>query len=101
MIKTALSLLAAGASKINPSDIGLKNPTKDPNTALTGLLTIAYTAAGIICVIIIIIAGFIYITSNGDASSVKRAKEAIFGAVAGLIVVILAFTITQFVLGRV
>lgn len=67
---------------------------------LASILGTVYTWAGIIAVIIIVIAGFMYVTSSGDASKVKRAKDAILYAVIGLVVVILAFVITQFVLGR-
>jgi hypothetical protein len=93
-----LHLLAA-TEKINPSSIGL-DPVKNPDAAIAGALSAAYAAAGMLCVVIIIIAGHLYTTSSGDAANLKRAKEAILGSVIGLIVVIMAFVITQFVLGR-
>ena len=93
-------LLAAGTVKIDPNQIGVKNATTDPNAALSGILNLAYAGAGIVCVIVIVIAGVMYVTSDGDPSNIKRAKNAILGAVSGLIVVIMAFAITQFVLGR-
>jgi len=58
-----------------------------------------YYWAGAIAVIVIIAAGFFYVTSNGNPQQVTRAKNAILGAVVGLIVVLLAFTITAIVLG--
>jgi hypothetical protein len=97
--KSLVAWLAAGTEKIDPSTIGVP-PVKDANAALSGLLNVAYAGAGILCVVIIIFGGYIYVTSDGDASNVKRAKNAILGAVTGLIVVIMAFTITQFILGR-
>lgn len=92
--------LFAASDKINPSSIGLKNPVKNADTAFSGLLNLAYTMAGIVCVIIIIIAGYLYVTSSGNASTTKRAKDAILGAVIGIVVILVAFTITQFVIGR-
>ncbi len=83
---------------IDPNDIGLKDPVKDADAALAGILAAAYSAAGVLCVIVIIIAGYIYAVS--DNNNVKTAKQAIIGAVIGLIVVMSAFVITQFVLGR-
>lgn len=86
-------------SKINPNDIGL-DPVKNADTALADLLTVVYGAAGIVCVLTIIIGGYIYTTSAGDPSGVKRGKDVILGSSIGLVVVLMAFVITQFVLGR-
>lgn len=67
---------------------------------LKNALNAAYLWAGIICVIIIVVAGFMYVSSAGDASRVTKAKNAIFGAVIGIVVILLAFAITNFVIGR-
>lgn len=95
-----LELLAAADTKVNPGEIGINNPVKDANSALGDVLTTAYGAAGVVCVVIIIIAGYTYVTSSGDPSSTKRAREAIIGAVTGIVVILLAFTITNFILGK-
>lgn len=52
---------------------------------------------GAIAVIMIIIGGIRYTTSNGDASNTKAAKDTILYAVIGLIVAILAYAIVNFV----
>ena len=54
---------------------------------------------GIIAVIMIIIGGIRYTTSNGDSSAIKSAKDTIMYAVIGLVVAILAFAIVNFVIG--
>lgn len=95
---SVLSLLAQ--AKINPGDIGLKDPVTNANTAVTGILNAVYLWAGIICVLIIVIAGFLYVTADANASQIKRAKDAIIGASIGLVVIMMAFGITQFVIGR-
>jgi hypothetical protein len=53
---------------------------------------------GAIAVIMIIIGGIRYTTSNGDANATKGAKDTILYAVIGLIVAILAYAIVNFVL---
>ena len=53
---------------------------------------------GAIAVIMIIVGGIRYATSNGDASSTKGAKDTILYAVVGLVVAILAYAIVNFVL---
>ncbi len=90
----------AATEKIDPGSIGLNNPQKDANLGIASILSTVYLWAGIVCVLIIVIAGYYYVTSSGDAAGIKRAKQAIIGACVGVIVVLLAFVITQFVLGR-
>jgi uncharacterized membrane protein YjfL (UPF0719 family) len=54
--------------------------------------------AGAIAVIVIIFGGVRYVTSTGDASRVKQAKDTILYGIIGLVVSILAFAIVQFVI---
>lgn len=53
---------------------------------------------GTIAVLVIIIGGIRYTTSNGEASSIKSAKDTILYAVIGLIVAMMAFAIVNFVI---
>lgn len=92
--------LLAATDKIDPGSIGINNPPTDPNTTLANILTTVYAWAGIVAVIVIIVAGFYYTTSSGDTAGLQRAKLAIIGSAVGLIVIIMAFAITQFILGR-
>ncbi len=75
-------------------------PTVDPNTIFTNGLNIAYFLLGAIAVIIIIVSGILYATSAGNSSQITRAKNALTYAIVGLVIVLLAFTITQFITGR-
>lgn len=53
---------------------------------------------GAIAVIMIIIGGIKYATSNGDSSAITSAKNTIMYSVIGLIVAIMAYAIVNFVL---
>lgn len=53
---------------------------------------------GMIAVIMIVIGGIRYTTSNGESSQIQSAKNTILYAVVGLIVAILAFAIVNFVI---
>lgn len=77
-----------GSSSANQDD--LKNFIK---TIVNVLLFIL----GAIAVIMIIIGGIRYTTSNGDAGQVSSAKNTILYAVVGLVVAILAYAIVNFV----
>ena len=85
-------------AKINSGDIGV--PKVEASTAISGILNTVYFAAGIVAVIVIIISGYFYVLSNGDATKVKRAKDGILYSVVGLVIVMTAFLITNFVIGR-
>lgn len=95
MLKYHLLQLAA---LIDSKDIGFDGPTS-ADGALKNVLNGVYFWAAAIAIIIIVVAGFLYTTSNGDAAQVTRAKNAILGACIGLVVVIFAFAITNFILG--
>jgi hypothetical protein len=97
--KINLALFAA-TEKINPGDIGLQGQVTNANTALTSILNTVYFWAGIVAVIIIIVGGYLYVTANGNASQVGQAKNAIISAVVGVVIILLAFVITNFVIGR-
>ena len=53
---------------------------------------------GAIAVVMIVIGGIRYATSNGESSSIKSAKDTILYAVIGLVVAIMAYAIVNFVL---
>lgn len=91
--------LYMAVTKISPDDINV--PRVDEDVAVQNILNTAYTWAGIVCVLILVIAGIMYVLSAGDSAKVKNAKNAIFGAVIGLIFILLAYTITGFIIGRI
>ena len=74
-------------------------PTVSANTVLQNGLNIFYFIIGAVSIIMIIVAGFTYVTSGGDSAAVTKAKNTILYSVIGLVVAILAFTITSFVIG--
>lgn len=62
------------------------------------IVNILLFVLGAIAVIMIIIGGIRYTTSNGDANQTKAAKDTILYAVIGLVVAILAYAIVNFVI---
>lgn len=63
------------------------------------VISILMFILGAIAVVMIIIGGIRYTTSNGDSASIKSAKDTILYSVIGLIVAILSYAIVNFVLG--
>lgn len=80
-------------------DENIDIPKLAANTVLQNGLNIFYYIVGSLAVIMIIKAGFSYITSGGDSAAVTKAKNTILYSVIGLIVVIIAFSITAFITG--
>lgn len=89
---------ASAGSKIDPNCVGIVKV--DSNNALSGILKTVYYAAGTVSVLVIIISSVFYVISQGDPSKTKRAKDGILYAVVGLVIVLVAFIITNFVIGR-
>lgn len=88
--------------KITKDDLGLKGaPEQVQQNEIAAILNIVYFVAGIVAVITIVIGGVRYTTSGGDPSGVKAAKDTVLYAVVGLVVVIMAAAITNFVINNV
>ncbi|UTX51360.1 hypothetical protein KI440_00105 [Candidatus Saccharibacteria bacterium TM7i] len=86
------------AQKIDAGTVGV--PTTGGDSVLTNVLNIVYFLAGAVAVIVIIVAGLMYTISGGDAGRITRAKNMILYSVVGLIIVLAAFAITNFVIGK-
>lgn len=71
------------------------------NTVLIGLIQTLSIIAGIAAVIMIIIAGFRFMTSNGDSNTVASARRTLIYALVGLVVVAASQAIVKFVLQKV
>lgn len=76
---------------------GDENPLTGVNGVLYRASQIVAGAAGVAAVIMIIVAGFRYVNSGGDAQKAAEAKRSIIGAIVGLLVIAAAQTIITFV----
>jgi hypothetical protein len=83
---------------ISADDVGI--PEVKAGDVLANGLHLVYWTVGIVAVVTIIIAGYMYVTSSGDPAAATKAKNMILYSAIGIVVVMLAFVITQFVLGR-
>ena len=78
-----------------------KGKIDDPDNGIfTQIIkVIIYLTAGI-SVVFIIIGAFKYVTSQGEASQIKSAKDSIMYALIGLFVAVSAFVIVSFVVSK-
>jgi hypothetical protein len=72
----------------------------DLNKTISAVVTILSIVVGIVAVIMVIIGGFKYVTSNGDSSAISNAKTTITYALVGLVIATLAQSIVYFVLDK-
>jgi hypothetical protein len=70
------------------------------NNIIVTAINIFSVVVGIVCVVMIIIGGLKYVTSNGDAGNVSGAKNTILYALVGLVIVALAQLIVKFVIQK-
>ena len=68
---------------------------------LKNVINVMLYLAGTIAVIMVVIGGIRYITSDGDSSKANQAKNTIIYAVVGIVVSLMSFAIVNFVIGRV
>ena len=80
---------------------GKNKTSKDAENKVVSILNNVYLYIGVIAVVVIVIAGVFYMISQGDPGKTRRARDAILYAAIGLIVVFLAFAITNVVAGSV
>lgn len=79
---------------------GINVPQADADVVLRNVLNTAYFVAGIIAVIVIVIAGINYSLSAGDSGKLTKARNQIIYSVVGIVILLSAFGITNFIIGR-
>lgn len=84
--------------QVDPDCVGIAKV--DSGQAIAGVLNTVYFAAGMAAIIVIIVSAIFYVISQGEPAKIKRAKDGILYALVGLVVILLAFVITNFVIGR-
>ncbi len=67
-------------------------------TMIGNLINVALGVLGVLLVLIIIYAGFLWMTARGATDQVKKAKDMILQAVIGLLIIFAAYALTNFVM---
>jgi hypothetical protein len=80
---------------------GGPNPFTSSGGLIFGLAKVIAIFGGVAAVIVLVVGGFRYVTSNGDAEQVAQAKRTIIYALIGLIVIALGSSIVNFVIFRI
>jgi cytochrome bd-type quinol oxidase subunit 2 len=92
--------LDKGSSKTDENGADAASANDKVNGLIKTIINIFSLIVGVISVVMIIIGGLKYITSNGDSGNVTGAKNTILYAVIGLVIVVFAQLIVKFVLNK-
>lgn len=90
--KFAVTPVAADPDKYTAGQGG------DLSGSVINIINAVIGVLGLVCVVVMIIGGVNYMTSSGDATKVKKAKDTILYGLIGLVVCVLAFAIVNFVI---
>ena len=91
-----------GVNNVDNNDSNNEDTTSsNPNqltTIIKNVINILLFLIGLIAVLMIVIAGFRFVTSNGDSNTISSARNTILYAVIGIVVAVSAYAIVNFVL---
>ncbi|PLX20669.1 hypothetical protein C0584_05515 [Candidatus Parcubacteria bacterium] len=92
----ALAQIDTGLNEV--SVIGLGDA--DPRVVAANVIRIFLGFLGIIALVLILYAGFLWTTSAGDPSKIDKAKKILVSAIIGLLIILSSFAIASFILSR-
>ncbi len=78
---------------------GVENGVISAENAVTNIINVVLGVISLVTVVVILYGGVQYMTSTGDPTKAKKAKDIILYGVIGLIICALAFAITNFIVG--
>lgn len=71
---------------------------KDLPSIIALIINVILTLVGVILLVLIVYAGFIWMTAQGDSKKVDEAKTTLKNAIIGLIITLAAYAISSFVI---
>lgn len=78
--------------------MGSYSDTISINTIAGDLIQLALSVLGVLFVIFMIYAGYLWLTAAGNEQRVERAKKILFESIIGLVIVVAAYAITYFII---
>lgn len=92
-------LPTAGAQLLSAGDNPLPGSETDLRTLVLSMINYALGFLGLIAVIMVMYGGITYVISAGNDDAVGNAKKIIMFALIGLVIIMLAFAMVNWVLG--
>ncbi len=90
-VKTNLTAKAIPQTGLGESEPGLYVGT---------IINAALTLVGLIFLVLMVYAGYLWMTARGESEQIDKAKQIITASIIGLVIVLSAYAISTFVTGR-
>lgn len=94
----SLKAHAAGEGMLNPTDRPTDVVDTEFRTAVQGFMNYFLGFLGLIAVIFVIYAGILMVTAQGEEDQVEKGKKILIWAAAGIIIVLLSYTMVRMIL---
>lgn len=90
------------ANELLPDQVGqtIGTGTQDIRITIARIIRVALGLLGTVALLIILYAGWTWMTAAGEVEKVNRAKKILAAAVIGLVIILSAFAIASFVISR-
>lgn len=95
--QSAADLNAQDQAFLESSGLGTNSPALIVSMIIKAVLSLL----GVIFIILIIYAGFLWLTSGGNEETITKAKKTIVAAIIGLAIVLSAYVITVFIIDKI
>ena len=99
MIYKFLSLMASTSVDSDGKITSTTIQDGDATSLVTNIFNTVLFVAGLMAVGMLVYSGIQYVTSHGDSGKTKTAMNSIIYSIAGLVIVVLAYAIVNFVIG--
>lgn len=93
------SLDVWGNTQNSYANIGLSDT--DPRDVVANVIKVVLGFLGTIAVVLIIVAGFQWMTAAGSEDKIAKAKKIMTAAVIGLVIVLMAYALSTFVINAI
>lgn len=90
-----------GINEINSGLNGALASFDDPRVVAARFIQLALGFLGVLAVLLVMYAGFIWMTSAGSEDKIAKAKKLLLNGVMGLIIILSAWAITTFLLNKI
>jgi len=102
--KMALASASSWDRQIGMSEVGTAfGETKEPQDIrykVVKVINLALSFLGVACLILIVFAGFKWMTAGGNEDQVKSAQAILKNAIIGLVIILLSWSVTLFIIRR-
>ena len=82
----------AGAAELQDTDL---------TTVIGNMIRIFLSILGIVFLVMVIYAGFLWMTAGGSSDNIDKAKSLLINGVIGLVIILAAYAITNFVVAAI